>query len=247
MKINNIKALDYRDEGTRLVLTLAGTSLEEILHMDSALLKVTTDDGDTVEAFVGYDTARVAYDLTQDTYTVILVPHMDDTTAKALAAVEGRVEGVEKQVANTDPGPLKVAVCAFASLSTDIPDDTALDMAGLFPSWEKVLADAQQLPKGRIIEKDGQLYRVEQAVTPAAHQVPGGEGMLAIYRPIDKGHAGTEDDPIPWVLGMNCKAGQYFSYNGRIYRVAAGGDMIPCTWPPDTPGLWQWEMVKEVD
>ena len=26
--------------------------------------------------------------------------------------------------------------------------------------------------------------------------------------------------------------------------VAEGGDMIPCTWPPDTPGMWQWEEVQ---
>ena len=33
-------------------------------------------------------------------------------------------------------------------------------------------------------------------------------------------------------------------YNGKVYQVAEGGDMIPCTWPPDTPGMWQWEEVQ---
>ena len=56
------------------------------------------------------------------------------------------------------------------------------------------------------------MYRVMQATVPQAHQVPGGEGMLAIYRPIDREHAGTAEDPIPWVYGMDCLAGLYYSY-----------------------------------
>ena len=88
------------------------------------------------------------------------------------------------------------------------------------------------------------MYRVVQAVTPQAHQPPDGEGMLAVYRPVSPGHAGTADDPIPWEYGMDCLAGQYFSYEGHIYRVAAGGDMIPCVWTPGTAGLWQWELIE---
>ena len=71
--------------------------------------------------------------------------------------------------------------------------------------------------------------------------------MLAVYRPIETWHAGTRSDPIPWVYGMDCLAGLYYSYNGAIYRVADGGDMIPCVWAPDTPGLWQWELIEEVN
>lgn len=39
-------------------------------------------------------------------------------------------------------------------------------------------------------------------------------------------------------------------YQNNIYiqnheEVAAmGGDMIPCTWPPDTAGMWQWVLVS---
>ena len=52
-------------------------------------------------------------------------------------------------------------------------------------------------------------------MTPQDHQPPDGEGMLAIYRPIDQTHAGTLEDPIPWVYGMDCPAGSYFSYQGH--------------------------------
>ena len=139
---------------------------------------------------------------------------------------------------------LRVAAMAFAATATTIPDTQALEMPDLFPTWEQVLAEGAKLAVERVISKGGQMYRVVQAVTPQEHQPPDGEGMLAIYRPINPEHAGTADDPIPWVYGMDCHAGKYYSYEGAVYMVAEGGDMIPCTWPPDTAGMWQWVKVS---
>ena len=155
----------------------------------------------------------------------------------------------EIQAQTLSIGNLTAAVVSVAAISTELPDELALDMAetvpDCFPSWEVVLQVGAELAQGRVIEKDGQLYRVVQSVTPQAHQKPGGEGMLAVYRPIDREHAGTLEDPVPWVYGMDCLAGLYYSYNGATYRVADGGNMIPCVWAPDTPGLWQWELIWE--
>lgn len=135
------------------------------------------------------------------------------------------------------------AMRAYAATSTTIPDAYSLDMPDLFPTWAVVLADGEELPAGRILNDEGQLYRVVQAVTPQEEMPPHDDGMLAIYRPIDREHAGTVDDPIPWVYGMDCYAGKHYSYNGKVYKVAEGGDMIPCTWAPDTPDMWQWVEV----
>ena len=135
------------------------------------------------------------------------------------------------------------AMRAYAATSTTIPDAYSLDMPDLFPTWAVVLADGEELPAGRILNDEGQLYRVVQAVTPQEEMPPHDDGMLAICRPIDREHAGTVDDPIPWVYGMDCYAGKHYSYNGKVYKVAEGGDMIPCTWPPDSPGMWQWVEV----
>ena len=78
--------------------------------------------------------------------------------------------------------------------------------------------------------------------TPIGSQPPHGEGMLAIYRPIDEGHAGTQGDPIPWVYGMDCHTGSYYGYGGVTYLCK--GDMLPCVWYPDS-GIWQWEVADE--
>lgn len=127
--------------------------------------------------------------------------------------------------------------------SEDIPDEQALKMPDLFKTWEEVLAAGVQLKANSIVNDGGTLYRVAQAVTPQESQPPHGEGMLAVYRPIDaESHAGTLEDPIPWVYGMDCYTDKYYSYNGVTYLCK--GDMIPCTLEPGSAGLWQWEAVS---
>ena len=135
---------------------------------------------------------------------------------------------------------------AFAAKAETLSDGEALAMPDLFPVWEDVLAAGEKLTEGTVLRDGETLYRVVQAggVVPQEHQPPHAEGMLAVYRPIELSHAGTADDPIPWEYGMDCHAGQYFSYEGHVYRVAEGGDMIPCVWAPGTAGLWQWELVE---
>lgn len=133
---------------------------------------------------------------------------------------------------------------AMAATATSLTDTVALSIPDLLPTWDELLSAGREVAAGVCLVHDGQTYRVVQAVTPLESQPPGGEGMLAIYRPIEREHTGTLSDPIPWVYGMDCVEGKYYSYNGKTYRVAEGGTMSPCVWPPDTPGLWQWEAVE---
>jgi hypothetical protein len=118
-----------------------------------------------------------------------------------------------------------------------LPDEIAAEQPRtLYDGW----AAGATYAKGTLLTWNGRLYRVEQeSVTSQEHQPPDAEGMLAVYRPIDDQHAGTAEDPIPWVYGMDCRADRYYSYAGASYLCKA--DMLPCVWPPDTQGLWQWE------
>ena len=140
-------------------------------------------------------------------------------------------------------GQLSAAARMYVQAATDVPDETALEMPDLFKTWAEILEAGKTVPKDTIINDGGTLYRVvpSEGVLPMEHQPPHGEGMLAVYRPIDKAHTGTQEDPIPWVYGMDCTAGLYYSYNGVVYLCKA--DMKPCVWAPGTAGLWQWEAV----
>ena len=120
----------------------------------------------------------------------------------------------------------------------EMDDSNALQVIELFPTWSNLLASGNLLKENMILNDGGTLYRVVQAggVLPQAGQAPHSEGMLAVYRPINQTHSGTNEDPVPFVYGMDTESGKYYSYNNAIYLCNL--TMAPCVWPPDTPGLW---------
>ena len=112
-----------------------------------------------------------------------------------------------------------------------LPDDVAAQAPLLYPAW-----DWQSCKRDMIVNYNGQLYRVLN--TPTDNRPPDAEGMLAVYRPIVPAHAGTMADPIPWVYGMDCKAGLYYGYADQLWLCKS--DMAPCTWTPGTaPTMWE--------
>lgn len=138
-------------------------------------------------------------------------------------------------------------VAQLVALRNQLTDEQALQAPNIFSIFPRGTNEKGEYVLNQIIldGTNNQLYRVvQETIKPLESQPPHGEGMLAVYRPIEVAHAGTLDDPIPWVHGMDCLEGKYFSYEGGIYKVAVGGDMIPCVWPPGTEGIWQWEKVE---
>lgn len=130
---------------------------------------------------------------------------------------------------------------AFAATCTTFTAAQALAMPDILPTWQEFLDSGREIPSGVCLMHSGQCYRVVQEVIPIQNQPPGADGMLAVYRPIDKEHTGTRSDPIPWVSGMDCYNGKYYSHGGKTYLCKQ--DMLPCVWEPGTDGLWQWEEV----
>ena len=122
-----------------------------------------------------------------------------------------------------------------------------LAKAELFPVWTA----GETYPHGRRIQHEGIVYEVVAAngVTAEAHQPPNGEGLLAVYRPLSTDPStgetptGTQDDPIPYIGGMDVVKDKYYSYNGKLYL--ANANLPACVWPPDTKGLWQWTEITE--
>lgn len=179
-----------------------------------------------------------------------LLGRPDMAGAEITVMLEETDAGAEIQAASVSAtenailsGQLSAAARMYVQAATDVPDETALEMPDLFKTWAEILEAGKTVPKDTIINDGGTLYRVvpSEGVLPMEHQPPHGEGMLAVYRPIDKAHTGTQEDPIPWVYGMDCTADLYYSYNGVVYLCKA--DMKPCVWAPGTAGLWQWEAV----
>ena len=132
----------------------------------------------------------------------------------------------------------------MAATATGLTDTVALSIPDLLPIWSELLAAGQPIQPGVCLMHNGQCYRQVQssAVTPIESQPPDAEGMLAVYRPIEREHTGTLADPIPWVYGMDCYQGKYYVHNGQTYL--AKMDMLPCVWEPGSAGTeGQWEAV----
>lgn len=116
--------------------------------------------------------------------------------------------------------------------------------AGLFTNW----AAGQTYAKGYRLAHKGIVYEVMQEVTSLENQPPDAAGMLAVYRPLsvdpETGEKpdGSREHPFAFLYGMDVHSGKYYSYNNHLYL--AKSDMTACVWPPDTEGLWQWELVE---
>jgi hypothetical protein len=126
MRINNIKALDYQAQGERLTIPLAETSVEAVLAMDTTLLTVKTDDGDTVEVFAGYALQTVTVDAADPTnVTAVLTRSADDGTAKALDALTDKLTQAEAKAAT-----LEGQVADLQSVNNDVMD-ALTELAGI--------------------------------------------------------------------------------------------------------------------
>ena len=163
-----------------------------------------------------------------------------DATPEEIAAWEAAVSQPASSPSTQEQGVTLMR--AMAATATSLTDTVALSIPDLLPTWDELLAAGREVSAGVCLVHNGQTYRVVQDVTPIESQPPDMDGMLAVYRPIEREHAGTLTDPIPWVYGMDCYSGKYYSYEGNTYLCKA--DMIPCVWAPGTAGLWQWEAVN---
>ena len=93
-------------------------------------------------------------------------------------------------------------------------DQEALSVQCLYKEWNKQIG--KQLNVGEYIQHEGKLYRVLQAHTAQSTWAPG-NGTESIFVVIDKEHAGTLEDPIPYEGNMELFNGKYYIQNEVVY------------------------------
>ena len=93
-------------------------------------------------------------------------------------------------------------------------DQEALSVQCLYKEWNKQIG--KQLNVGEYIQHEGKLYRVLQAHTAQNTWAPG-NGTESIFVVIDKEHAGTLEDPIPYEGNMELFNGKYYIQNEVVY------------------------------
>lgn len=102
--------------------------------------------------------------------------------------------------------------------SQSLEDDVALTAVELFPKWKELVEKAVEVERGFRFQHDNKLFRTEQEkYTFVEHYVPGAVGTESLFSKVDKDHAGTVDDPIPYEQNMEVYDGLYYSQNGVVY------------------------------
>ena len=123
MKVNDIKALDYRTDGDLLTIPYAETSVEAVLALDAAVLTVKTDAGDTVEVLAGYALKTATVAAADPTSVTALYTRAVDGTAAALDAISAQLVESEKE------NKLLRAQVAAQSDRADFVEDCIAEMA----------------------------------------------------------------------------------------------------------------------
>lgn len=100
MLINGIKATNYSALGETLLMQLS-CAADEALAMDTSIVKVTTDDGDLVEQFIGYTKLSASVDAITKEVTLKCFKDDSGITQAMSSLIEsnevntGRIDGIE--------------------------------------------------------------------------------------------------------------------------------------------------------
>ena len=99
--------------------------------------------------------------------------------------------------------------------------DKALEMKTLYPVWGKGDASyGTSVTKGfrfRVVTDNSDiLYEVIQDHTLQENWIPGVD-TASLYKVVDKDHAGTLEDPIPYTPPMELFKDKYYTQNSKVY------------------------------
>lgn len=185
------------------ILTVA---LDEIADYSEQCAKVT--DG----LLSRIDAAQTAEEV--EAIVVKGYPEMIHTTTAALQTK------ADKAIAKS-PEAQAVTFARAMMNSVSLTASQALEMQVLFPIWgEKDAEFGKEVKIGfrlRVVEGESDtLFEVIQKHKLQADWKPGIE-TASLYKIVEAEHAGTLDDPIPYVQGMAFEKDKYYEQYGVIY------------------------------
>lgn len=113
--------------------------------------------------------------------------------------------------------------------ASSLTADKALEMKTLYPVWGK--GDASYgtfVTKGfrfRVVTNNSDvLYEVIQDHTLQENWIPGVD-TASLYKVVDKDHAGTLEDPIPYIPPMELFKDKYYTQNSKVYLCIRNSEM----------------------
>lgn len=113
---------------------------------------------------------------------------------------------------------LQHAVKLMKGQAAELPDEEAIEVPALFPTWASKMGQAVAV--GERLYYDGRLYKVLQAHTVQADWTPTAAASLfteVVAQGEGEPELGTLDNPIPYSGNMALEQGKYYSQGGVIY------------------------------
>ena len=116
-------------------------------------------------------------------------------------------------------------------------DEQAYETYALYDDWNDI-PEKQFLETGKKVGYAGILYSVnapghnKQAAWPP-------DQAVSLYTPIPKNQAGTIDDPIDWVSGMESEQGKYYMDEGIKYLCIESSGVGLYAQPKDLPRYFE--------
>lgn len=128
-------------------------------------------------------------------------------TAEMFEEVDEIPEQVEDIQPDLQSQILTLAKVRARAMSASITDTEALQMQDLFPTWDEYIG--KEVKKDKILKHTGFLWRVVQTHIVQAIYPPS-LSTASLYNRIDKKHAGTIEDPIPYAPPMEIFKDKYY-------------------------------------
>lgn len=101
MRINNLCAIDYKLNNQNLLIYFKNVSTEQIAHLNSTILTVTTNSGELVESFTGYKVQSIEYNIKDDVYIATYTQSQDTTVEDYILLVNQNYEHMRSEVSKT--------------------------------------------------------------------------------------------------------------------------------------------------
>lgn len=146
------------------------------------------------------------------------VTQLGQQTAAAQQAAQQAQQTAEEAAQGAQQNASQARLTAMLINTYALSDEQALQVKDLYPTWSELIG--QTLQKDFKLQHDGQLYKVLQAHTAQAEWVPGVD-TASLYAVVSASaseeHAGTQEDPIPYVQMMLLEEGKYYTQDGVTY------------------------------
>lgn len=147
------------------------------------------------------------------------VTQLGEQTAAAQQAAQQAQQTAEEAAQGAQQNASQARLTAMLINTYALSDEQALQVKDLYPTWGDCVKRGKELPVDFKLTDDDTLYKVLQAHTPQADWKPSSTaslyGLVSIT-PTEE-HAGTQEDPIPYVQMMLLEEGKYYTQDGVTY------------------------------